>query len=227
MQNLLQVMMAADGHPEVRQKVYLLLKMIVNAEGSHHDCFELLLKTILKGVQDENGLVQSMACSALWRVLVRFYFIPMNNTITLLQHLYIFILLFKGWVFKMECPSFALSRWDVGNRSDFQIAADQSIRGEQSRQHHGQLLRQTSKRRAWVYSIALDFAYLAVGSTSEWRQLQRMHPVPSGMCINDRECNHIRMFTFLWATLPWLYVSFEPTLYKAYCSDLPSNLNFH
>lgn len=70
-QNLLHVMMAADGHPEVRQKIYLMLWMIVNAVGSHPDCFEPLLNALLKGIQDENDLVQSIACSVLGRVLVR------------------------------------------------------------------------------------------------------------------------------------------------------------
>jgi len=67
-------MVAADGHPEVRQKIFFLLETIVNAVGPRYDCLDPLLNALLKGVQDENELVQSMACSALGTVLVRLYY---------------------------------------------------------------------------------------------------------------------------------------------------------
>ena len=69
------MMVVADGHQEVRQNIFFLLEMIVNAVCPHCNCFEPLLNILLKGLQDESELVQSMACSVLGRVLVRLYFI--------------------------------------------------------------------------------------------------------------------------------------------------------
>ena len=104
-QNLLRIMMAADGHPDVWEKICLLLERTVNAVGPRYDCFKTLLPALLKGVQDENELVQSVACcSALGRILVCIYFSLL--LFLLLISLYIYI----GRVSRMHWPSFALDR---------------------------------------------------------------------------------------------------------------------
>ena len=64
-------MMAADRHQEVRKRICLLLKTIMDVVKPREDYFEPLLNALIEQIQNENEMIQGKAFSALSSVVVR------------------------------------------------------------------------------------------------------------------------------------------------------------